>query len=641
MPPDEQKPTEGLAQPAKGLKPEKKERERVKPLTPDQVREALRLANMGVADPRKAEAWRRWLVYSECFEPLIHWKFQRTQRDEATILEACKFVDVSINLAKDLMDQICVVWDKPATRHIGLKPAEDPADADPADPAKLNAPPNPFAKPGEKPGDPKAEKPDDKAPAKPAEAPAKEPAKDAPPFGKPAVGPPGLPGMAPPPKPKKPKPSPQTEALRKLYREHLKVDSWLQELNKLAWWMTEAVVVPQIKKGKMRKRVLLPYFYDPIHDPEDPEGDPIGYVYTLKADPKPGIVETTLAEMKDPTLRMGDVVVLDSESWRIYKHGAGDPEAKHETIKHGLGYVPAARLRFSEAMDGDTLSDYRRHRRVLDSTITCSWIGAKLNYIRLSQDRKLFTLIGDIEQARDDGQTPDPHRGVAFSADSPQQLAVQALDFNTDPANHIKQLTFFYNQAARPYGGTATESMGMAGSVAPAITFSHDAQTEIRVDQIPYARDFERDLAVIVCDMAKQNKAMMEDPELVDALPEADEIREDLSIQFAPLSRKFANFSEEKEFMDNQLAKGLASHYDFARRQDPDLTDEQARDFVLRKLEEAAEVNSIAASRNMPMDGESDMKTLPQVMGKAGPMARDNPSNPSKGPPDGVPKESE
>lgn len=597
---------------------DKPERKRVPPLDDKQVREALRLANCGLSSSlRKIEAWRRWLVYCECFEPLIKWKFENTQHDPHTIAEACKFVDVSINLAKDLMDQTCVVWDKPATRYVGLEPTELPEDVDaPPMPDMGAGKPPPFGKPTAPPvGQEDDEEAKPKGPPKP-----------------PALN--GLPAPAvQPPKPKKPpKENPQTEALRKLYRDDLKVDLWLQELNKLAWWMNEVVVVPQIRKGHMRKRILLPFFYDPILDPEDPEGPPLGYVYTLKRPDPHGVLQ----EIQDPSLRMGDIVILDSESWRIYKHGAGTAGAKHQTIKHGLGYVPAVPLRFSEPIDGDPLSDYRRHRRVLDATITCSWIGAKMNYIRRAQDRKLFAMVGNIDQRSDDGQTPDPDTGVAFHAENPNLLNIQTLDFNTDPANHIKQLTFFYNQAARPYGGTATEGLGEGGSVAPQITFSHDAQTEIRVDQIPAAREFEREFAAIVCDMAKQNKAGMDDADLVEALPDPDEVREKFSVQFAPLSRKFANFTEEKAFMDNQLSKGLASHYDFAKRQDPDLTDEQARNFVLRKLEEAAEVNDMAASRNLPMDGESGMKTLSQVLGKTGPEARDNPSKPPSddGPPD-------
>src|SRR5687768_17450379 len=94
---------------------------KVPPLTDEQVREALRLANCGISsDPRKQEAWDRWLIYSECFEPLIVRRVAKTQRDIDTIRRVCDFVDVSINLPKDLMDQICVVWDKPAVRHVGL-----------------------------------------------------------------------------------------------------------------------------------------------------------------------------------------------------------------------------------------------------------------------------------------------------------------------------------------------------------------------------------------------------------------------------------------------------------------------------------------------------------------------------------------
>lgn len=587
------------------MPPEPSMAQKVPPLSDEQVRDALAMATVGIsADQRKIEAWRRWLVFSEQFEPLVAAKIAGTHEDLDTIKRISKFVDVSVNLALDVMDQVCVVWDKPATRHVGLEPSELPEEAEP-EPAQMNAPP--FGAP------PTA------APAAPDEA-----------EGPPALG--GMPApQVKPPKPKPaPKPNPQTEALRKLYREHLQLDSWLQDLNKLAWWLVKVVVVPKIRKGKLRADVLLPFFYDEIPDPEDMQGPPLGYVYTLKREDK----NRTLMEIMDGSLRTGDVVVLDSESWRIYDYGTRDPSKPREVIPHNLGYVPAIPLCFSRSLDGTSYGDYRRHRRLYDATITCATIATKLSYVRKAQDRRLPVAIGNFEG--DDEQTADPEGGVKFRSESPQVMSFEVHDFDTPPDNHIKHLSFHYDKAASAYGGSSSESVGEGGSLSPKITFSHEAQTEIRVDQIPYARDFERDLAAICCDMVKRASAGFSDPELAEALPEPDEVREELSVQFAPLSRKFASFADERAFLDFQKNNGLASQYDFARRQDPDLSDEQARNMVLRKLEEAAEVNDIAAKRNLPMDGEG-VKDLSQIQGKAGPMARDNPSN--DGPPDGDPKD--
>lgn len=608
-------------------KADKPAKKRVPPLTDDQVREALAMASCGIAsDPRKEEAWNRWLVFTENFRPLVAAKVAGTHDDKDTINRICRFTDVSVNLALDMMDQTCVVWDKPATRHIGLKPSEPPEDMQ--EPAQPPGAPPPFGKPAEpQEGQEDDEKEAPKGPPKP-----------------PALN--GLPAPpVQPPKPKpKPKSNPQTDALRKLYREHLQVDAWFQDLNKLAWWLVRVVVVPKIAKGRARADVLLPYFYDPILDPEDPQGKPIGYAYTVRRHDTP----KSLLGTTDPNVQSDDIVILDSESWRTFRREPGNTweagkEIKMveiEEVKHGLGYVPAVELAFSRPLDGTPFGDFSRHRRLYDATITCSLIATKLAYIRKSQDRKLFTAVGNIDQKKDDGQTPDPDTGVAFNADNPALLQIQALDFDTPPTSHIQHIAFHYNKAASAYGGKVSEGMGMAGSIAPSVEFSSDAQTEIRVDQIPYARDFEREFAAVVCDLVKQNKAGFEDPELADALPDPDEVREEFSVQFAPLSRKFASFAEEQAFMEFQKANGLASQYDFARRQDPDLSDEQARDFVLRKLEEAAEVNDIAAKRNLPMDGEG-VKDISEIQGKAGPQVRDNPSNPDEGPPDGEPKDDE
>lgn len=560
-------------------------------LTPDEEREALRLASVGVfGDKRKREAWSRWLILTEAHESLVLEKIDRTYCDKETKEQLAKWVDVSQNVALDISDAICVVWDKPATRTLGKPPEPEPAPApEPEAPA--------IAEP---------ETADEDEP------PAKKPA--APPFGKapvPAAGPPALPPKPPAPKPKA-KDNDETIALRKLYGE-LELDSWLQDLNKAAWLLTEAVVVLSIVGGKMRSTILLPFFYDVIDDPDDPGGEPLAYVYRLRR-------EDHLLDANDPgdtqyLNRQGDVVILDSKSWRIYPSGASDPAQEHKTLPHPLGYVPAVPLRFSRPLNGERWGDFRKHRRLIDSTLAVSMIGTQLEFVRKAQNKFLLLAIGDIGDG-DDGETNDPERGRAIATKAPGLVDVKALPFDTAPDNFIKDIARIYGNAARAYGGQASESLGEGGSASPTISWSHEAQTEIRGDQITYARKFELRFAEVACDMAKKANH-----ELGPDLPELEEVRETFSVRFAPLSRKYANPSDEQTHFDFLKANGVASPYDLARREDPDLTLEQARDHVMARLGETAEVNAFAADRNMPMDG-TGVQSVPEALGKFGPVAK-------------------
>lgn len=591
------------------------------------VREALTIAATRSfrADPRKKEAWRRWLILSESYEGLIYGRIDVAFSDPDTKEELAKWISVAFNLALDVADEICVVWDKPATRSVG-KPPEPPK------PPPGQAP-DPIT--GAKPFPPSGGLPSsgDKKPAAPADG-DDEPAagrEPDPETGERPAGPPSLnglpaPGVAPEPpapEPPKAKDNPQTVALRKLYDE-LEFDSWAQDLNKAAWLLGEAVVVPSVhvpKKGdgRMRTTLLLPFFYDVIENPDDPQGEPLAYVYTLRRDDHKSYT-TPIPQSQD---RNGDVVVLDAQSWRIYKQGNTDPSKPDETHEHGLGYVPAVPLRFSRPLNNERWGDYRKHRRLVDATLSVGVIATQLEFVRKAQNKFLLLAIGDLPDG-DDGETNDPERGRAIPTRTPGSVNVSALPFNTSPDEFVKHISIYYSRLAASYGGQALDTAGLGGTTAPRIEFSFAAQTEIRVDQITYARKFEKRLAEVVCDMAKAAKHP-----LADELPDAEEVRETFSVRFAPLSRVYANPNDEIAHFDFLKANGVVSAYDLARREDPDMTTEQCRDHVMARLQETSEVNSFAAARNMPMGaGGEGIESVPEALGKFGPPARDGAKQP-------------
>lgn len=533
------------------------------PLDRDQIADAIAKAKWDHTQPHRQEAGRRRRVLDENFAINVAREILKTHNDESAITKMSAFVDVSKNIALDIVSKICVVWNRPPTRKI-VRPAEKKEQGlpplQPVPPLQLVPPPE-------------------------EEKPAEEGAP--PPFGE-EQEPSGLEALD---IEDGGEDEEATEALKKLYREAM-VAPKLQSLNRYGWFLNDAVAIPNVTAdGKMRVSVLTADMFHEIEDPDDPEGPPLGYSYLVGSGPD------------------AHVVVLDDKAWKVWIKSR-DPDRPDKITPHGLGYVPAVRLSFSS--DVDKKSKVSRHRRLYDATINASIVGTQMKWVRHAQNKKLPLAVGLV--GLDDAAPPHPSTGRSVRAE-PGDVEVTVLDFDTAPKNFTEQLAFEYTVQAIAYGGEVT---GVVAGV-PQIKFDYETQSEYRSEQLEFARPFELEFAKVMIDLAKDAKH-----ELALDLPDSEELEDTLHIEFHPLTRKFADVGQQQSYLELRKSNGAASPYTLLRELDPDLTDEQARALAKKNLEDTAEVNSFAAKRNMPFD-VNGVQSNDEATGREGGFAKQEP----------------
>ncbi len=476
-------------------------------------------------DPRKQHSYERWQVIEENYEGLIAGRIAATHEDPSTIARMVNWVDVSSNLALDILGQIAVVYKNGATRTV--QGATDR----------------------------------------------------------------------------------QNGELRSVY-DQMCIDAVAMEWNSQGFYFNELLAMPQVVDGDPVMHTCLPHMYEAITHPKNPQKD-IGYIYTVN--PRLSGVESDHAQL-DPRRADVDYAVVDDRSWRTYSGQTGELiDLEH----HDLGYVPAVRLSYSKGFGGTRWCNAKRNQRLHDATLAASLVSTTMGYVRKVQNRHILAAIGAFDV--NDATTVDPETGVKIEAQSPELIDIKTLPFDTDPINFIRQLAWIYQSVAQGFGGFADfdESKGKSGTFT--VAFSHDTQAELRNRQLPFARNFEKQLAATTVDVMRAanhpSGAKMPDP---------DKIREDMTIDFGRLSRKFANPKEEIEYF-NFLKENAATHQLELIRQNEGgtLSDERLESILKENIEKQAWIYDFQAKRNLPLTSGGGVTTDAALNGEKGPEVRD------------------
>ncbi|MBK6920413.1 MAG: hypothetical protein IPH07_23640 [Deltaproteobacteria bacterium] len=394
-----------------------------------------------------------------------------------------------------------------------------------------------------------------------------------------------------------------------------RIDVVAPSWNRIGALVGALLVVPAVRKQRLAWDTLLPTFTEVEPDPDDYYGTPLAAAWTLRS------------ECEQPEDAVA--VYLDDQAWRTYRladapvpaglYGAAKPQEFIEAlppVEHGLGYFPGVPLRFAEVFDGDWYGSPYLNQRLVDATVSIGVLNAALGFTRKAQNKRLLTLIGDLG-GFPDGQSLDPE--VPFVADVPAGAGVpptiQAIDFDTNPDNFIKHASWIYRNIASAYGGQVESDDTGAGT---RLVFSPETLTEIRNEQIPHAREFERMLWATAVDMCRA----MNHP-LADRLPTRDEVLAGFRIDFGKLSRKFSDPSAEQAWVDWLLSKGATDQLEILRAQgNTTLDDEQLQELIEKRLEVQAWFNDVVTTRNLSMT-PGGVATAAQAFGATGTAVRD------------------
>lgn len=364
--------------------------------------------------------------------------------------------------------------------------------------------------------------------------------------------------------------------------------------NRWAFLLGPTFVLPVIRKGKLALELIRPDACDIKQDPDDPMGVPAAAVWSAHGGG-------------------ADFVMLDQEKW-TYLDDKGK-EVK-PTQEHGLGYWPGAVMRLDEPIDSWWPRNWQE--RLVDGTITCAFVYAKMQWVRKAQNKKLLTIIGDTESIPK-GQLLDPELAlVATTSTQGNSLQVQVFDFEASPAAFLEEIRYTVETLIESYGipqsavnFNTNEEGGLSATVAK------DKLGHLRQAQIPYLTRGEMELwpaAVAVAQAAGHP--------LAGKLPPPDEVREMLDVQW-PTMRVIDDPMQREALYKERLRRGGVSPIDMVQEDHPELTRDECRNKVQENVGDYAWLVDSITSRGLVMDLSSGLMASSEALGRMGPMVRD------------------
>lgn len=364
--------------------------------------------------------------------------------------------------------------------------------------------------------------------------------------------------------------------------------------NRFAFMLGPTLVVPAVRRGKLRLELIRPDAADVMLDPEDPMGLPAAAVWAAHGGG-------------------ADFVMLDGDGWRFLDEKGQD--ARPAQV-HGLGYMPGAVMRLDEPADSWWPRNWQE--RLVDGTITCAYTYTKMQWVRKSQNKKFLTVIGDTEGIPK-GQLVDPELALVANVTQTNPLSVVVHDFDTSPEHFLQEIRFTIETLVESYGipqSAVTFNVNEdGGSLATAI--QKDKLGHLRQSQIPFLARGEADLwpaAVAVARVAGHPLAAK--------LPPPDEIREMLDVQW-PAMRTIDDPIQRETLYRERLKRGGVSPLDMIQEDHPELTRDECRDLLAANVADYSWLVDAITSRGLMMDLASGLVASSQALGAMGPIVRD------------------
>ena len=374
-----------------------------------------------------------------------------------------------------------------------------------------------------------------------------------------------------------------------------------QRLNALAWWVGPTLEVPIMRGGRMRRELITPDRLDVLVDEDDPLGDPIAAAWTTVHKGAPA------------------VCVLDEERWAWYSgrrmelveervHGARGPD--------GDPMFPATLWRFARPPSEFDYWFRDLHRRAVDATAQIGAVSTLMDWIRRTQNRKLIMLAGRLEDL-DPNAKIDPEKPILFDVSGVDaQPLLQAADLNQPLEDFAAHMRLIASSVFDYYGldGAAPDYMNEPTSVAQ-LELLAEKRSAVRDRQLPYARRYDRESHLRLVAVARA-----EGHPLADKLPTLEQMLE-LEVEFQPLSR-MEDPSKRKQLIEFEIGRGYLTDAEVYQRTHPELTLEECREEIRRKIQEQRETNDLkaVAARPLAMEVESE----PEQTGRIGGQARPN-----------------
>ncbi len=406
----------------------------------------------------------------------------------------------------------------------------------------------------------------------------------------------------------------QEDALRALALE-CALDAHAPIINQLAWLQGPQWAVPMVRGQGRRKKLTMdvvgPHIYDVVQDIDNPLGKPVGLAWHLSR---------RRYAIGNGAGEEWSTHVLDAENLYHFKSRNGKHSLVGPPLRHGLGELPAACLRFTIPLAGDDWTLVDSQSRLVNGTIDVGVKLARMGLVRLAQCHKLLTVVGNLEGMPSGQNKSDPEGSVAVDTGNrggSASVSIDVKDYDTSPRNFIHEVLFHALSMVEPYGGHIQVDSGQP-DIYGRIVVPPNIQSEHRKAQVGPAKQFEADFWAGAVSMMRAEKHRLRTK-----LPGPDEVRDQLRVNFGSLTRDLEDPEKETKYQDWRLSRGQTSEVQLMRKQLGGASKDEAWREIQRNMDERKEFNDLARQSNLATNTEGKAMTAPEANGAMGTPVRE------------------
>lgn len=324
----------------------------------------------------------------------------------------------------------------------------------------------------------------------------------------------------------------------------------------------------------------------------------------------PDVLEAVLWRRDD-----GAYVELTAEGWR-YFDGDGYPMNNGAAISHGLTYCPAVPLRSRPWLPSDWWGA-TDHVGLADATLQVAFRHALCLWMRQQVAVPQVVIKSPVAAIPADQVQGHPTTPLWFNAES-GVVAYEVHERKVNVAECLAEIASLVNAAISKYGIPPSEvtyenSNANWGSLSVAVRGERlGAQ---RDQQVPHLRRSELALWGVACDVARASTHRA-----AGKLPPPDEIADQLRVQFADLAPPVDQL-KRLEVLAAAEPRGLMTAEDLVMQAMPELTPDEAAEFVSERQTIYAQRLEAQVSRNVASDPARGLQSIAQLQGRAGGVA--------------------
>lgn len=307
----------------------------------------------------------------------------------------------------------------------------------------------------------------------------------------------------------------------------------------------------------------------------------------------------------------GLFVLIDDLGWSYYD-SEGEPMRGLPPVVHGLGYAPVAIFR-GKHWTGDWWNQHE-HRALVDASLDIAMFEAIMGWSR-KQSTKQLVVYAPKETVGGKQIIGHPELPLHFDGE-PSTAKVEVIDLDASPDTWLGLIDAKIAGVCELYGIppsaiTGVNSNADWGQVGLART--PEVLDAIRDKQIPHMRNGEVQLWPAVCDLIRASTHRH-----AKALPPGDEVRDMLRIRYLEPTPDVDKRKKRLELFELEEKLGLSSVADLVMEQRPELTREQAEQWIADNLDRYTQRIDSLAARNIPAGQGDAVESVAQAQGRLG-----------------------